>query len=449
MPKPQPAPAAPAKEIVLPLGDILNRIPKEYLLPGPHDPKMPIRFPAQELAESMAKGKTTMSIARLAKACPEVIRADPNKSVDVPFPFQKAMGQLLHSDAADFSARELRHRPATIGGGTVAGPAALRGQQGKQTSQQAQGGGVPIIAPANGGDDEKIHLSLHAIVAALPKEWQTPGLQGLDETARVTLPLGLVEHQLPTGRVEVPLGHFLAGMPANLRSHFPSDPNRQVPIPLTEVFPNLPSDPSARSGVPGVREQVASLESSAVNRDSNKLSDELAKKLVEASAKINALVRERDQAIQQREEITSQLAALREEMKRHTEAMKGQANIGGMNAENEATKARLEGMAKERDVVISEKEKEIGLLREQLEAQRKDQQAVQAERDQAQKQRTELAEQMQALKAQHEKELESTSHQIHARVQEKDEGLSRLTQSIEDQKREVKNLQRERDHAIR
>ena len=249
MPKSQPVPSAQAKEVILQLGDLLSRIPGEYLLPGPHDPKQQVRFPAQELAESMAKGKTTMSLDRLARACPEVIRADPNRSVDVPFPFQKAMGQILHRDIADFSMRELRHRPSTVP--VAAGPT--------------------IPAPANGNDDEKIHLSLHAIVAALPKDWRTPAMDAVDESARVALPLRLVEHQLPSGRVEVPMASFLEGMPANLRNLFPPDSTRPVPIPLTEVFPNLPERPTGNPSVSGLREQIASLGSSVANRDAKQV----------------------------------------------------------------------------------------------------------------------------------------------------------------------------------
>ena len=69
-------------------------------------------------------------------------------------------------------------------------------------------------------------MSLHAIVAACPAELRNPGLDSVDESARVSLPLRLVEHQLPTGRVEVPIAHFLAGLPQNLRGLFPWDPNR-------------------------------------------------------------------------------------------------------------------------------------------------------------------------------------------------------------------------------
>src|SRR5580658_1762360 len=108
MAKTQPAPAAPPKEILLQLGDLLNRIPKEYLLPGPHDPKQAIRFKVEELADFMGTGKSTMSLERLARACPNVIRPDAPKNVDVPFPFQKVVGQIPHKDTAD--ARDLRQR---------------------------------------------------------------------------------------------------------------------------------------------------------------------------------------------------------------------------------------------------------------------------------------------------------------------------------------------------
>ena len=108
MSKTQPAPAAPGKEIVLQLGDLLTRIPEEYLLPGPHDPRQPVRFKVEELADFMGTGKSTMSLERLALACPNVIRPDAAMNVDVPFPIQKVMGQIPHNDAAE--PREGRQR---------------------------------------------------------------------------------------------------------------------------------------------------------------------------------------------------------------------------------------------------------------------------------------------------------------------------------------------------
>ena len=235
MSKTQTAPAGLAKEIVLQLGDLLGRIPKEHLLSGPHDPKQPVRFNVEELADVLGTGRGTMSLGRLAKACPGIIKPDADMRIDIPFPFQKVVGQIPHSDQAC-----LRHRPTL----------SPRGESGTEAAIPPGRTPAPVIRPPNGNEDEKISLSLHAIVTALPKEWRTPGLEKLDESTRVTLPLHLVEHQLPTGRVEVPLAQLLAGMPSSLRGLFPSDPKRPAPIPLTEVFPNLPDRTTA--GTPGV-----------------------------------------------------------------------------------------------------------------------------------------------------------------------------------------------------
>ena len=76
------------------MGDILNRIPKEYLLPGPHDPRQAVRFKVDDLADFIGTGKSTMSLERLAKACPNLIKPDVAKNIDVPFPFQKVVGQI-------------------------------------------------------------------------------------------------------------------------------------------------------------------------------------------------------------------------------------------------------------------------------------------------------------------------------------------------------------------
>ena len=294
MANPQPAPAAQAKEIVLQLGDLLNRIPKEYLQPGPHDPKQPVRFQVDDLADFIGTGKSTISLDRLARACPNVIKQNAAKGIDVPFPFQKVVGQI----------------PPSV----IASMGKSRAQQ-QQMTFPLRSEGTAAGDPANGNlghDEEKIHLSLHAIVSALPADWRTAAMSMVDVATRVALPLRLVEHQLPTGRVEVPMAQFLAGLPAELRPLFPPDPKRTVmPIPLTEVFPNLPDHPPEKGGTPGLREQVANLESAAVSRDPGKVSDELAKKLVDASARIDSLARERDTALQKHEELVRELEAAR------------------------------------------------------------------------------------------------------------------------------------------
>src|SRR2546430_1792035 len=88
--------APPDKDIILDLGDVLHRVPSDYLKPGPHDPKQQVRFKFSEISGELASGKTTMPLARLAKVCPEVFKSEVNgrRDIDVTFPYQKVMAQI-------------------------------------------------------------------------------------------------------------------------------------------------------------------------------------------------------------------------------------------------------------------------------------------------------------------------------------------------------------------
>ena len=83
--------------------------------------------------------------------------------------------------------------------------------------------------------------------------------------------------------------------------------------------------------------------------DAGKVNQELAKKLVEATARIDALARDRDMAIKQRDETRRQLDAILEELKRHTDTVKESLASGNaLHGENEAIQARLEAMSREK-----------------------------------------------------------------------------------------------------
>jgi hypothetical protein len=57
---------------------------------------------------------------------------------------------------------------------------------------------------------------------------------------RVTFPFAPIERQLASGRVEVSSLRFIAALPLELMKCFEAQAGVKVPLPLEEIFQNLP-----------------------------------------------------------------------------------------------------------------------------------------------------------------------------------------------------------------
>ncbi|OAI42141.1 hypothetical protein AYO41_04750 [Verrucomicrobia bacterium SCGC AG-212-E04] len=102
-------------------------------------------------------------------------------------------------------------------------------------------GAVPIRPSVPVGGSTQIQLSLAAILRALPATALGEGMTLVDDSVRITLPFSLVEPQLAQGRVSIPREQFVAVLPADFRERFESNCElTTIPIPLQEIFQNLP-----------------------------------------------------------------------------------------------------------------------------------------------------------------------------------------------------------------
>jgi hypothetical protein len=107
-----------------------------------------------------------------------------------------------------------------------------------------------------------IHLSLAAILPTVPREIVLGGLPQVSEGFRISLPFTMIERQLGTGRVEVPSAVFIAALPALLSAHFAGRAGVMVPLPLEEIFQNLPianGDGSTQDEAPVAIEKPAAI----------------------------------------------------------------------------------------------------------------------------------------------------------------------------------------------
>ncbi len=102
-------------------------------------------------------------------------------------------------------------------------------------------GAVPVRVAAETGGSTQIQLSLAAILRALPATALGEGMTLVDDSVRITLPFALVEPQLAQGRVSIPRDQFVAVLPADFRERFEANCDlATIPIPLQEIFQNLP-----------------------------------------------------------------------------------------------------------------------------------------------------------------------------------------------------------------
>lgn len=91
--------------------------------------------------------------------------------------------------------------------------------------------------------DQSIELSLAAVLRGFPSTALVVEPTSVPDTARISLPFGLIEPQLSNGRVTIPLQVFREALPSAFNHVLASDCDLvEAPIPLQEVFQNLPSN---------------------------------------------------------------------------------------------------------------------------------------------------------------------------------------------------------------
>ena len=217
-------PAAAPTEIVLTLGDVLSRIPTHFLREGKPDLRRELRFPAEGLAADIARGRAGVYLGEIVAQCPDLFLPEVNgfDDIQIRLPLQKLVEQI---------ARGAANPPP------VSKPAPLPEKPPLQPT-------IPTLAsptPTAQGAGEQIHLSLAAIMRRCPREIITQPLPPIEESVRITFPFAPIERQLSTGQVEVSSLRFIAALPLGLMKYFEAKAGVKVPLPLEEIFQNLPN----------------------------------------------------------------------------------------------------------------------------------------------------------------------------------------------------------------
>jgi hypothetical protein len=107
--------------------------------------------------------------------------------------------------------------------------------------------------------DEQIELSLAAILRQCPPEIVVGELPTVPEEVTITLPFAPIDRQLVMGHVEISAVRFVAALPFPYQKYFSARMGVKVPIPLEEVFQNLPSPVSPASREPAPPELPPSI----------------------------------------------------------------------------------------------------------------------------------------------------------------------------------------------
>lgn len=109
---------------------------------------------------------------------------------------------------------------------------------------------APLESPDIDPSEEKIHLSLAAILRQCPREILVGEMPPVDDTVRITLPFAPIDRQLVKGKVEVSALRFIVALPEVYQKYFVAKVGVKVPIPLEEVFQNLPAPKQELTPVP-------------------------------------------------------------------------------------------------------------------------------------------------------------------------------------------------------
>ena len=109
---------------------------------------------------------------------------------------------------------------------------------------------VEVEEPAELGG-ERIQLSLAALLRQCPKEIIIGDMPMVPDSVRITLPFAPIDRQLVKGHVEISAVRFVAALPIYYQKYFFARMGVKIPIPLEEVFQNLPNqspDPALKAG---------------------------------------------------------------------------------------------------------------------------------------------------------------------------------------------------------
>ena len=262
------------QQVPVDLDDVLPQIPRGLLKADlAKGTKKTLLFSSRELLPSLAQGRASATVSRIAELAPELFGGGPiPPEAEVELPLQKIVSRIGAFPGRPGQVEEIyppldaryanlivekggdanEEEPAATPAATAPAPAVI------EERPPAIVAPPPAVAETatNGSEEshveaqaeppaETVSYSLAAILPNVPESWLVNGKsKKIDSSARITVPFDLIEMQIANGRVELPFTDFHRALPENLKDCFSGNKQEsgaaKVVIPLHEVFQNLP-----------------------------------------------------------------------------------------------------------------------------------------------------------------------------------------------------------------
>ncbi len=214
-----------ARPISVPIEAFYAKLPAYLLTSEKPDLTRCVQIAEEDVVVDQETQEATLPLSILSLSCPEIFLRAVDASDDVPINFSLRQSEELEQPIAEnASGRKGPEAPLP--------PAIASSTGGAESSEPSEGA------------KKEISLRLQPIFSNFPPELEPPSIHALMGTqAEIALPLGLIQAQLPHGRVVVPAEIFCGALPSDLKPYFEGiDPAAEIPIPLQEVFSRLPSE---------------------------------------------------------------------------------------------------------------------------------------------------------------------------------------------------------------
>jgi hypothetical protein len=198
------------------IGAFYSKLPAHLLTSKPPDLARFVQIADDDVVLDEETEEATLPLSILSLSCPEIFIRAVDGADDVPVTFS-----ISHPKESEKPASE-----------TTSGPTETPSPPDEP---------APVTDVAVSGEEE-IKLRLQTILADFPPQLEPAAIGSLLGTqAEIALPLGLIQSQLPHGRVVIPAEIFCKALPSDLKPHFETiDPAAEIPIPLQEIFSQIP-----------------------------------------------------------------------------------------------------------------------------------------------------------------------------------------------------------------
>jgi predicted regulator of Ras-like GTPase activity (Roadblock/LC7/MglB family) len=225
-------PITPPRSEILPPESRVSELPPHSFAPAPT--RIPFHLPPKGTG---APASERVPASSGPPVLPSLIppRPAPPKKAQPPGPLRNPY-ESVPFDQVKFSSPEPEPKPEL-----AAEPIARRKRRAVDESIDFEPITAPIVEEPK-KVDEKVALSLRALLQNVPA-FQRKGEPNLvPEDVRINLPLSLIAEQLATGRVVVAPKAFYEAIPADYQHLFEVDPHdTPVLLPLQEVMKNVPA----------------------------------------------------------------------------------------------------------------------------------------------------------------------------------------------------------------